>query len=72
MHFSSLKLSSPNFEYSHLPPQELERALNRCGDLVASCATMGPLFALMHDEQISAEFVSCTEDVGLALKKASE
>lgn len=52
------------------PTQEMQNALTRGLKLVTQCATQGPFYSLLHDGEISCEFVNCAIDLGQALAKA--
>jgi hypothetical protein len=51
--------------------QEIHNALVRGLKLVTECATHGPFYSLLHDGEISSEFVNCAIDLGQALAKVS-
>ena len=61
----SVRLSPP-------PSQGLDQAMQRGARLVASCAAMGPLYAIFNDAAISMEFVNCTVDMSMALSKVRQ
>lgn len=50
--------------------QEMQSALTRGLKLVTQCATQGPFYSLLHDGEISSEFVNCAIELGQALAKA--
>lgn len=49
--------------------QGLLSALQRGQALAASCFSMGPFYSLIHDEDVSSEFVNVTIDLAQALSK---